>query len=231
MHEKKNNEDLLVNLRNISDQNLEKVKVHLSQLDWAKLYCKCADTGFFLFVDCLREALDLYVPPFVLNAIHIKMIGSQVIEKRFQGKNLRNPFRLCKLTGDINLLESYKEEKKRHKNFIELKNREYDKNVIASSENRTKSVWRMVGCTLGGEGRTQSIKKVVKEGNTINNPSKIADLFADFFSKKTECKLREHFGNDRPKTCTSRTIIEKTFLFSPIADKYVKFVLRNLKNT
>ncbi|KAL3268718.1 hypothetical protein HHI36_007820 [Cryptolaemus montrouzieri] len=147
---------------------------------------KCADAGFSLFVDCLREALDLFlVPPFVLNAIHIKKIGSQVIKKRFlrSSNNLRNLFRLCKLTGDINFLESYKEEKKRYKIYIKLKKRGYYNNVIASSENRTKSAWRMVGYTLRDEGRTQSIKKVVKEGSTINNPSVIADLFADFFSE------------------------------------------------
>ncbi|KAL3287399.1 hypothetical protein HHI36_001872 [Cryptolaemus montrouzieri] len=63
MYEKKNNEDLLVSLRKFSDQNLE--MVHLSQLDWADLSsCKYADAGFSLFVDCLREALDLFCPTF-----------------------------------------------------------------------------------------------------------------------------------------------------------------------
>lgn len=148
-----------------------------------------------------------------------------------RGNALKDLFWLTKHYDSPVLRQNYKLKKTEYKKDLSKAKRENNNRIITQSQNKQKTVWKIINAELG---RSKKDHKIILSENTvtIESPKAVANVFAEYFQNETEISLRAKFGDNRSRECTlsrNRTF-SGSFRMSEVTPQEVLKTISLLKN-
>lgn len=148
-----------------------------------------------------------------------------------ESENLKKLNQLRKRSpSNTELQEQYKIRKKQYNRNIAKAKTVYFTNTINRSDNKIRSLWKIVNERLN-KNKIQPELKISHENNLISDETEIANIFGNYFVSIIDNQLKSHFVNNISNSCTlGLNSAQKQLLLEPFTAEEIKQVILNLKN-
>uniref|UniRef100_A0A1Y1MDM8 Reverse transcriptase domain-containing protein n=1 Tax=Photinus pyralis TaxID=7054 RepID=A0A1Y1MDM8_PHOPY len=149
-----------------------------------------------------------------------KWITSEIIAT---SKRLKDMHRNWKLTGDQNVLRTYKGLKTSYVRLINLTKREYNDNLIRKSNNINKAVWNLINGLSGGQGRRKekSDITIIHDGRYVRDLLTTSKIFNDHFIESAALIADEFSRITNAKYVDLPRLSSESFFLNPVTEAEV----------
>ena len=145
-------------------------------------------------------------------------------------EHLKNLFWLYKTTNSEEVRKNYFEEKKNFTSKIRDMKKCYYDNVIKNSSNTNKASWKIVrDITNSNKKHNIDTLSILHNNEVINNPSKISNMFCEYFSTVAENLVNSQFPVNF-NNCTVSNTSSQSMFFRDIEPYEIHEALRNITN-
>lgn len=128
-------------------------------------------------------------------------------------------------------MRSFKSHKKEINNRIAEIRIQDNTREIQNSDNKNKSLWKIVNNRLGRNTKTKNEISIKVNENIINNKQEVCNIFANYFATSVENKLKNHFQNNLSKMCTiSNQAMVNSIFIKPVTAEEIVSIITNMKN-
>lgn len=186
---------------------------------------------FCEFQSLIQWAIEVSCPmrPKYPNLAKHKWLSNNILQ---YSKELKDMFWLVKHhPNNCQLAYKYHQMKVEYKKIIAEEKSIYYNNIIHNSNNKIKSIWKIVNNKLKRNNNNNNISIIDENGKHITDQMLVAGCLGEYFSSVTEKKLNVHFGIARSTSCTVSNINPKTFFFSPVTETDVSITIAKLRNS
>lgn len=218
--------------RCLSTANLDDLKGQLAATDWGDLYSYSdkVDEFFCKFMEIFFWCLNSTCPVLARTARashsqHVPWITPDIIKR---GQQLKDQFHLMRLLNSNSAKSMYLENKKLYKAQISKSKKEYYSKLINTSENKSRTLWKLVNDSRG-ISKAKSQISLSYEGRRITEPLDVANVFVDYFSTVGDKLSKQHFNSSSKITSTSSPIANRTMYFEPVNVAEIKSTISKLK--
>jgi hypothetical protein len=173
--------------------NLNKLKEILENKTWDKVTsAQCTDQAYDNVLYTIKAAMDIACP---LKKIRPKKHKP----KNFADKralDLKSEFlahlETYNLTGDEKDKSAMVKVKKEYDMRLKMLRRKASADYIERAENKSKAVWQVINNEKGNKTSVNSQPALTIDGNTVDDPDKIANLFNEFFANIAQQTLSKN---------------------------------------
>lgn len=126
--------------------NIHMFQNDISTTDWSMLdQVHGLNNKFVLFFESFHNSL-LHSFPLEKCRLDTKINNKSWLSEQIinEGKLLRDIFKCCKYTNDLNLINRYKLMKNQHEKNIAIAKRNYNNNLLLKSDNRSRTYWYLI---------------------------------------------------------------------------------------
>lgn len=216
--------------RALSDTSLNTLKLKLSNEFWNGTEVEDIDEAFNTFLETFLWHFNIACPKKV-TTIKNKKTATWMTEDIIRHKNeLTDLYILMKQNNtseDLKML--YKQKKKEYKHKIKAAKVNHNKYLIETSENKPKTVWKIVNTELNRTKERSNIH--LKIGNQeLEDQKEVADAFGNYFATIAETKVHEHFASGISTTCTTVPLVNNSVFAVPVNKDEVISTIRSLKS-
>lgn len=137
------------------------------------------------------------------NRAKIRCRLSQTVREELASLRELNGLRKLFPSHELNIL--YNNRRKLINKHIQQEKIFYSSSIINAARNKSKAIWRLVNDSRGGKLKRVRAIELDCGGELVSDTGKLVDIFADYFSKVIDERMRNHFGNNISNSCTVST--------------------------
>lgn len=149
-------------------------------------------------------------------------------EIRQAASDLKNLHWLLRNSNSPNVKALYSSAKKEYTFLLKATKNTYYKNLLLSSSNKNKTVWKIVKDEMCLNSQNEKIALKI-DGNVVSDCGEVAEAFARYFSTIGKRSVYEHYGAYNSTSCTTERLADINFFFFPVMPEEVLRVIKSLK--
>jgi hypothetical protein len=177
-------------IRDFSKDNITHFSDSLQRVSWRDVYLikENADMAFEQF---LRNFLLIFDECFPAKYINNKVKPCQWLTAgiRTSCRNKRKIAYEAKLSNDPTLHSYFKMYKKILRSVIKLAKIKYNSNLLSSSNNKIKTIWKIIQSTTGKSRKGLETIKLLYSSSSIDDPGEVAERLNIVFSDHNDFEL------------------------------------------
>lgn len=225
----------IIEHRALSVANLQEFKSRLNMNNWSALYaCSEINNACNDFVDTVAWCFNVSCPRRRINSSRPGLgnrtnnwVNDAVIES---SRSLRDLFWLKNQINSPDINSVYADCKKHHNKLVNDTKRSYFTAVINSSNNKNRTVWKLVNDTCKRKVTKDEKIKIVKNGIAVTDESTICEEFGNHFSGGILQKITNAFGNIVNTGSYVRSSLQNSFFFGPLCSDDVRSIIRDMRS-
>ena len=196
-----------VESRNFSEENLNKFKTNLSNLQWeGVLSADSTQTAFDVFISDLTSLYDIHFPIVKKKFnkkfhYYEKWMSKGLLISRLNKIQLGN---LSLKTPSIANLNNYKNYRNLYNKTLRAGKKLYFHSELKANHNNQKNTWNLLNLALNRTRKANSLNSLKIENVDVNDPKIMAEHFNLFFATVAEKIASQiHPAPDPPPPCSS----------------------------
>lgn len=167
-----------------NEYNIAKFIHIISNEDWNEIIHETnADDSFTIFFNRFKEIIDLAFP------LEQKLVKNKSLDKKpwvsyeliNEGNNLRDLFKIYKVSNNLNIKNRYLALKKKHKNSIAQAKTNYYNTQMESSNNRSATAWKIIKDQINSKERNRLPQTFSTDKGDKVELKEAASVFNDYF--------------------------------------------------
>lgn len=217
-----NSKPKYIKRRHFTDENILQFRDYLFRESWMELNFTIGANEKF---DCFKNTLQYYFNlSFPLKIGKVNNNKNQISrEIRQYSEYIKDLYVNYQTTKNLAALNLYKEERKRYRKYLVSVQKSANDAKVETSKNKSKTLWGIFNSVCNKKKSKRQITLENEDGNLIDDPKTIADVFLSHFSLP---------ANADERTYTSVNTTMNSSMFMTPVNKFELFrVIMGLPNT
>lgn len=220
--------EVIATRRSFSEQNMRNfMHIYSSSYDLSSVNYENINSYYSEFITHFEWCLNVACPKKNIKLQTTKKKKNPLIEAEID--KMKFLYYVAKISNDANLMLSYKNYKKSINKKIASMNIEENTRKIEESENKNKTMWRIVNERLGRKNGRKEINLKVND-IIIRDRKEICDTFVSHFATTVSNKLRSHFGSHLSTSCSLTDNVNHSIFITPVTENEIIDIINGLKN-
>lgn len=219
--------------RSFTEQNHHRFRSYLLKETWSEVFtCQEVNEAFSNFVETMKYYTDITFPlrKYKPN-LHNNKKSWITPGIRTSSKHLKRIY--CDLLDsnyDDNILNYYRNYKRIYSKVINEAKKRQNISIFQQTENKSKAAWKVISSNISHKSnKNRKVNKIRIENHTISETKDIVNYFNDYFVN-IPVELNKKLPQT-PTNCDLPSRLTHSMFLTPVDDKIVRDVLKNLKNS